>query len=181
PGRRGGRDGRPGSVRGRQPGDRARPPRRRPHPAALPRLPLLRPPRRRPAQLPLEGRGGPLARQGPDRAAGEGAGRGGHPLPRARPAGARRGAAGGGAGAGVRPAEPRSVPGHADGGHLRMTVAEARPRAEGAPVREITYVQALNEALREEMERDPSVFVIGEDVAIWGGGGVFGVTKGLVD
>ncbi|MFN8525222.1 MAG: alpha-ketoacid dehydrogenase subunit beta [Chloroflexota bacterium] len=47
--------------------------------------------------------------------------------------------------------------------------------------RVMTYSEALNEALREEMRRDPTVFVMGEDVAIWGGGGVFGVTKGLVD
>jgi pyruvate dehydrogenase E1 component beta subunit len=45
----------------------------------------------------------------------------------------------------------------------------------------LTYAQALNEALREEMRRDPRVFVMGEDVAAWGGGGVFGVTRGLVD
>ncbi|MGE3273430.1 MAG: alpha-ketoacid dehydrogenase subunit beta [Chloroflexota bacterium] len=45
----------------------------------------------------------------------------------------------------------------------------------------MTYAEALNEALREEMRRDPTVFVMGEDVAIWGGGGVFGVTKGLVE
>ena len=44
----------------------------------------------------------------------------------------------------------------------------------------VTYSAALNEALREEMERDSSVFVMGEEVAVWGdGGGVFGVTKGL--
>jgi pyruvate/2-oxoglutarate/acetoin dehydrogenase E1 component len=47
--------------------------------------------------------------------------------------------------------------------------------------RVITYAEALNEALREEMRRDPAVFVMGEDVAVWGGGGVFGVTKGLVE
>src|SRR4051794_41621788 len=47
--------------------------------------------------------------------------------------------------------------------------------------RTLTYVEALNEALREEMRRDPAVFVMGEDVAVWGGGGVFGVTKGLVE
>lgn len=48
--------------------------------------------------------------------------------------------------------------------------------------RAITYSQALNEALRLEMVADPAVFVMGEDVAVWGdGGGVFGVTKGLVD
>jgi pyruvate/2-oxoglutarate/acetoin dehydrogenase E1 component len=47
--------------------------------------------------------------------------------------------------------------------------------------RVLTYAEALNEALREEMRRDPRVFVMGEDVAVWGGGGVFGVTKGLVE
>lgn len=44
----------------------------------------------------------------------------------------------------------------------------------------ITYSAALNEALREEMARDSSVFVLGEEIGVWGGGGgVFGVTKGL--
>ena len=47
--------------------------------------------------------------------------------------------------------------------------------------RVLTYAQALNEALREEMRRDPTVFVMGEDVATWGGGGVFGVTRGLAE
>ena len=42
---------------------------------------------------------------------------------------------------------------------------------------DITYADALNQALREEMQRDPTVFVMGEDVAVWGDrGGVFGVT-----
>jgi acetoin:2,6-dichlorophenolindophenol oxidoreductase subunit beta len=53
--------------------------------------------------------------------------------------------------------------------------------AAAAETRSLTYAEALNEALREEMRRDPRVFVMGEDVAVWGGGGVFGVTKGLVD
>jgi pyruvate/2-oxoglutarate/acetoin dehydrogenase E1 component len=48
-------------------------------------------------------------------------------------------------------------------------------------IRVLTYAEALNEGLREEMRRDPRVFVMGEDVAVWGGGGVFGVTKGLVE
>jgi acetoin:2,6-dichlorophenolindophenol oxidoreductase subunit beta len=44
----------------------------------------------------------------------------------------------------------------------------------------ITYAAALNEALREEMARDASIFLLGEEIGIWGdGGGVFGVTKGL--
>jgi pyruvate dehydrogenase E1 component beta subunit len=50
------------------------------------------------------------------------------------------------------------------------------------PDRTITYAAALNEALREEMCRDPTVIVMGEDIAEWGeGGGVFGVTRGLRD
>ena len=56
------------------------------------------------------------------------------------------------------------------------------PTGSPAATREITYVMALNEALREEMRRDPRVFVMGEDVAIWGNkGGVYGVTTGLFE
>ncbi|MFY7997134.1 MAG: alpha-ketoacid dehydrogenase subunit beta [Candidatus Kapaibacteriota bacterium] len=41
-----------------------------------------------------------------------------------------------------------------------------------------TYIQAISDALRHEMQRDPSVFLIGEDI---GGsfGGAFKVTKGF--
>ena len=46
-------------------------------------------------------------------------------------------------------------------------------------MREITMIQALNEALREEMRRDPSVVVMGEDVAVLGG--IYRVTQGLLD
>jgi acetoin:2,6-dichlorophenolindophenol oxidoreductase subunit beta len=60
-----------------------------------------------------------------------------------------------------------------------MAVSSPAPAQTGTRV--LTYAEALNEALREEMQRDPTVFVFGEDVAVWGGGGVFGVTKGLVD
>src|SRR5690348_7257166 len=42
-----------------------------------------------------------------------------------------------------------------------------------------TYVDAINSALNEEMERDPSVFIIGEDVGRMGG--AFKATKGLLD
>ena len=46
-------------------------------------------------------------------------------------------------------------------------------------VRELTMAEALNEALREEMEADDSVLVIGEDIARHGG--LFRVTAGLLD
>jgi 2-oxoisovalerate dehydrogenase E1 component beta subunit len=43
--------------------------------------------------------------------------------------------------------------------------------------REITYLEAIREALVEEMRRDAKVFVLGEDVGLYGG--AFGVTQGL--
>jgi pyruvate dehydrogenase E1 component beta subunit len=44
---------------------------------------------------------------------------------------------------------------------------------------EITYRQALHDALREEMERDPNVFVLGEEIGVFGGS--YKVTEGLLD
>lgn len=44
--------------------------------------------------------------------------------------------------------------------------------------RELTYIAAISEALREEMRRDPNVLVMGEDIA-GDFGGAFKVTKGL--
>jgi pyruvate dehydrogenase E1 component beta subunit len=46
-------------------------------------------------------------------------------------------------------------------------------------VREITYRQALNEALSEEIERDPDVFLMGEEVAEYNG--AYKVSQGLLD
>jgi pyruvate dehydrogenase E1 component beta subunit len=46
-------------------------------------------------------------------------------------------------------------------------------------MRDITYRQAIREALREEMQRDSLVFILGEDVAATGG--VFKVTEGLLE
>ena len=46
-------------------------------------------------------------------------------------------------------------------------------------MREITYLEAVREALWQEMERDERVFIIGEDVGVYGG--AFGVTLGLVE
>jgi 2-oxoisovalerate dehydrogenase E1 component beta subunit len=42
---------------------------------------------------------------------------------------------------------------------------------------ELTYLEAIREALVEEMRRDPAVFVLGEDVGAYGG--AFGVTQGM--
>jgi pyruvate/2-oxoglutarate/acetoin dehydrogenase E1 component len=44
-------------------------------------------------------------------------------------------------------------------------------------MRTITYAQAINEALAEEMRRDKSVILYGEDVANFGG--IFRLTAGL--
>ena len=47
-------------------------------------------------------------------------------------------------------------------------------------MREITYTQAINEALDEELKRDPTVFIMGEDIGKhWGG--ALGELKGLFD
>lgn len=43
--------------------------------------------------------------------------------------------------------------------------------------REITFSEAINEAMSEEMRRDASVFLMGEDVGVFGG--VFGVSAGM--
>ncbi|HSE28312.1 MAG TPA: alpha-ketoacid dehydrogenase subunit beta [Gemmatimonadales bacterium] len=44
---------------------------------------------------------------------------------------------------------------------------------------EVTYLEAIREALIEEMERDPDVFCLGEDIGKYGG--AFKVTDGLLD
>jgi len=46
-------------------------------------------------------------------------------------------------------------------------------------MKEIRYIRAITEALREEMERDESVFIIGEDVGMPGGS--FSATRGLLE
>jgi 2-oxoisovalerate dehydrogenase E1 component beta subunit len=45
--------------------------------------------------------------------------------------------------------------------------------------KELSYLEAIREALLEEMQRDPKVFVLGEDVGAYGG--AFGATQGLYD
>ena len=43
----------------------------------------------------------------------------------------------------------------------------------------ITMREAISQALWEEMERDPDVFILGEEVGVWGGS--YAVTKGFYD
>jgi pyruvate/2-oxoglutarate/acetoin dehydrogenase E1 component len=50
---------------------------------------------------------------------------------------------------------------------------------EGVPAKELSYQEAIREALREEMLRDERVFLMGEDIAKHGG--AFGVTRTLFD
>ena len=75
------------------------------------------------------------------------------------------------------------------GGRRRSGTAKACGRAvESARARrvelgdatmaEITYLEAIREALFEEMERDPNVFCLGEDIGAYGG--AFKVTEGLL-
>lgn len=46
-------------------------------------------------------------------------------------------------------------------------------------MRTITFTHILRETLAAELRRDPSVFLMGEDIGVYGG--AFGVTRGLID
>jgi 2-oxoisovalerate dehydrogenase E1 component beta subunit len=43
----------------------------------------------------------------------------------------------------------------------------------------VTYLEAISHALREEMRADSSVYLMGQDIAEYGG--AFKVTKGFID
>ena len=45
-------------------------------------------------------------------------------------------------------------------------------------MKEITYAQAINEAISEEMRRDENVFMMGEDIGLYCG--AFGVSRGMI-
>jgi 2-oxoisovalerate dehydrogenase E1 component beta subunit len=44
---------------------------------------------------------------------------------------------------------------------------------------QMTYLEAIRDALLSEMRRDPQVFVIGEDIGVYGG--AFGITRGFLE
>jgi acetoin:2,6-dichlorophenolindophenol oxidoreductase subunit beta len=46
-------------------------------------------------------------------------------------------------------------------------------------MREITYLEAVREAMQEEMRVNPDVFIMGEDIGLYGG--AFGVTRGMIE
>ena len=62
-----------------------------------------------------------------------------------------------------------------------MSTATKKEHKSNRPARGgvVTFVEAIRQGIWEEMERDPSVFVIGEDVGAYGG--AFKVTDGLLD
>ncbi len=56
-------------------------------------------------------------------------------------------------------------------------VAEKMVNQDAEEMVTMTYVEAITDAIRVEMQRDESVFVMGEDVGVYGG--IFGATRGL--
>lgn len=56
---------------------------------------------------------------------------------------------------------------------------QKRTYADASGVKEYTVRDALNEALAEELELNPNVFILGEEVAQYNG--AYKVTKGLLD
>jgi pyruvate/2-oxoglutarate/acetoin dehydrogenase E1 component len=62
-----------------------------------------------------------------------------------------------------------------------MTTAAKKEHKSNRPARggQATFVEAIRQGIWEEMERDTSVFIIGEDVGAYGG--AFKVTDGMID
>jgi pyruvate/2-oxoglutarate/acetoin dehydrogenase E1 component len=60
-----------------------------------------------------------------------------------------------------------------------MSTTEAGAQPAPAATRELTYLEAISEGLREEMRRDESVFCIGEDIGVFGG--AFKITDGFYE
>lgn len=46
-------------------------------------------------------------------------------------------------------------------------------------VREISYLEAVREAMSQEMRKNQDVFILGEDIGVYGG--AFGVTRGMIE
>lgn len=66
--------------------------------------------------------------------------------------------------------------------HVEVPLDPNRPQYFGPPegeTRMLTYAEAITEAYTEELERDPKVILMGEDVAVWGN--LFGCSRGLLE
>jgi len=61
---------------------------------------------------------------------------------------------------------------------VRQTFGPSTPVNPPAGSREITYSEALREAMAQALAADPQVYLLGEDIGVYGG--AFGVTKGLI-
>lgn len=66
-----------------------------------------------------------------------------------------------------------------DADFVRDRDLRERARVTDDGFRKILYREAIQEAMREEMQRDPNVFVMGEDVGLYGG--AYGATRGLFE
>jgi pyruvate/2-oxoglutarate/acetoin dehydrogenase E1 component len=66
-----------------------------------------------------------------------------------------------------------------DGAEAGAAGHGAEPRGKRSESGEATYLIAIAEALWEEMERDESVFLLGEDIGVYGG--AFKVTEGFIE
>src|SRR5687768_10162704 len=75
----------------------------------------------------------------------------------------------------IRPRSSRSGSVRASG---RPSMFTSDPRAGEPTMAEVTYLEAIRQALFEEMERDENVFCLGEDIGRYGG--AFKVTDGLM-
>jgi pyruvate/2-oxoglutarate/acetoin dehydrogenase E1 component len=63
--------------------------------------------------------------------------------------------------------------------HVKERELRARCRNGGPGTRRMSFREAVQEAAAEEMRRDPNVFIMGEDVGLYGG--AYGATRGLID
>ncbi|HXY71449.1 MAG TPA: hypothetical protein VEM41_02805, partial [Actinomycetota bacterium] len=77
------------------------------------------------------------------------------------------------------PAAPASVDGGEAGADAGAAGHGAEPRGKRTDQGEATYLVAIAEALWEEMERDERVFMLGEDIGVYGG--AFKVTEGFIE
>src|SRR5512133_3944169 len=62
---------------------------------------------------------------------------------------------------------------------MSMQMLNTQGRTERKNMARMTMREAISKALWEELERDPRVFIMGEEVGVWGG--TYAVTKGFYD